>query len=367
MTQVLKIDTPFQLEAGGVLPEVKIAYKTYGQLSPEQDNVVWICHALTANADPVEWWPGLVGEGCFFDPKKYFIVCANMLGSCYGTTGPASIDPETGTSYGQSFPLVTIRDMVRLHQHLQQHLGIRKISLALGGSMGGQQVLEWAVMDPALFEHICVLATNAYHSPWGVAFNEAQRMAIAADSTSHKNTPDAGKKGLAAARAIAILSYRHYMAYGKTQRETSNETLDEFRASSYQRYQGLKLERRFNVHAYVALSKAMDSHNLGRGRESLEAALSLIRAKALIIGIDSDVLFPLVEQEFLSQHIPGAQLSIIKSSFGHDGFLVESEKISLLLTAWLTGNSQNKENRKKNKLNGRPVKGKIALPGTERF
>lgn len=368
MTKILQLKAPFTLETGAILPNVEIAYQTYGQLSPQQDNVVWICHALTANADPAEWWPGLVGPGKFFDPEHYFIVCANILGSCYGTTGPMSIQPETGKPYGKSFPLVTIRDMVGLHQHLRQHLGIEKITLAIGGSMGAQQVLEWSVIEPEVIEHICILASNAKHSPWGIAFNEAQRMAIAADPTYESEDPDAGKQGLAAARAIGMLSYRHYDAYGQTQCEDSNEVIDNFKASSYQRYQGLKLERRFNVHAYVTLSKAMDSHNLGRGRKSIENALTSIQAKALIIGIDSDVLFPLSEQEFIARHIPQAHYAAINSSFGHDGFLIEDDRISALLGPWLSGRAISLPmNGKRTKLNGKPTKTKIALPGSERF
>ena len=367
MADILKIDEPFKLESGATLPQVEIAYTTLGELSPKADNVVWICHALTANSDPAEWWPGLVGSGKLFDPEKDFIVCANMLGSCYGSTGPASINPETAKVYGKDFPLITVRDMIRLHQRLQKHLGIQKIKIAIGGSMGGQQVLEWANADPSLFDHICLLATNARHSPWGIAFNEAQRMAITADPTYEEDGPHAGKKGLAAARAIAILSYRHYQAYGKTQAEETNELLDDFKASSYQRYQGLKLERRFDVHSYVTLSKAMDSHNIGRGRESVESALAAIRARTLIIGIDSDVLFPASEQEFMSKHIPQARVITIKSSYGHDGFLIEDEKISGLVKPFLAGKPLPQKNGKYVPLNGKPVKGKIALPGTERF
>ena len=367
MTKTLKLETPFTLETGEILPEVEIAYQTFGQLSPQHDNVIWVCHALTANADPVEWWPGLVGSGKFFDPKKYFIVCANILGSCYGTTGPASTNPKTGKVYGKDFPLVTIRDMVKLHQRLRQYLSIQKIALAIGGSLGAQQVLEWAITEPNVLTNICILASNAKHSPWGIAFNEAQRMAIAADPTYETGGPDAGKQGLAAARAIAMLSYRHYNAYGKTQKEDSDEILDDFKASSYQRYQGFKLEQRFDVHAYITLSKAMDSHNLGRGRESIEAALASVKASALIIGIDSDVLFPLNEQEFIARHIPKAHFSAISSSFGHDGFLIESERISALLAPWMAGRPIAPLNGKKVKLNGNPVKNKIALPGTERF
>jgi len=275
----------FVLESGIELPELDIAYESYGELNAVKDNVIWICHALTANADAADWWGGLIGEGKLFDPEKHFIVCANMIGSCYGSTGPTSTNPATDKPYGKDFPLVTIRDMVAAHQLLQQHLGIDRIKLAIGGSMGGQQVLEWAITDPDLFEYIVPLAANAQHSPWGIAFNDAQRMAIKADPTIHDDTPEAGKNGMEAARAIAMLSYRHYQTYQRTQAEPNDEKIDDFRASSYQRYQGLKLRKRFNVWSYFALSRAMDSHNVGRGRGGVGAALQRIRAKTFAIGI----------------------------------------------------------------------------------
>ncbi len=360
-----KYTAPFFLESGAQLSELTIAYHTYGKLNAAQDNVIWICHALTANSDAADWWNGLVGEGKLFDPKQYFIVCANNLGSCYGTTGPTSINPVTGKPYGKEFPLITIRDIVAAHRLLQQHLGITKIKLGIGGSMGGQQVQEWAIADPDLFENLVLLATNAQHSPWGIAFNEAQRMAIEADPTIFDDTPEAGKRGIEAARAIAMLSYRHYQTYHKTQMEQTDEKIDDFRAASYQRYQGLKLHKRFNVLSYLILSKAMDSHNIGRGRGGVEAALQQIRAKTLVIGIHTDVLFPIEEQERIAMHIPNARLEIIDSHYGHDGFLVESPAIEKLVGLLLNGPWQNGVFKKK--LHGHIAKLKVALPGTEKF
>lgn len=359
-----KHTAPFQLEGGGILEELEIAYCTYGELNAKQDNVIWICHALTANADAADWWNGLVGEGKIFDPQYHFIICANMIGSCYGTTGPQSKNPTTGHRYGKDFPLVTIRDMVAAHQLLRQHLGIHKIKFAIGGSMGGQQVLEWAVNEPDLFENICLLATNAQHSPWGIAFNEAQRMAIQADSSIYDATPDAGKKGIEAARAIAMLSYRNYKTYQYSQSEENLEKITDFRASSYQQYQGLKLHLRFNALSYLALSKAMDSHNVGRGRGSLEVALASVRAKTVVISIQSDILFPVNEQEFIAAHIPKARLEIFDSIYGHDGFLIESEAISQVLRPVLNGIWQNGVSKKTNQ---QFSSGKLILPGTERF
>ncbi|MCB0561787.1 MAG: homoserine O-acetyltransferase [Phaeodactylibacter sp.] len=371
MVEFLNIKTPFALESGQILAELKIAYTTYGRLSPRQDNVVWICHALTANSEAEDWWPGLVGKGKLFDPERYYIVCANILGSCYGSTNARSIDPSTGQPYGRDFPLLTIRDMALAHQLLQAHLGIERIRLAIGGSMGGQQVLEWAVADPGLFENICILASNARHSPWGIAFNEAQRMAIEADPTLYDDGEEAGRRGLEAARAIAMLSYRNYRTYQQSQMEEGQDKLDNFRASSYQRYQGYKLHQRFDVLSYLTLSKAMDSHNLGRGRGNQEAALKEIQANALIIGIQSDVLFPVEEQAFLSNHIPRARLELIDSIYGHDGFLIESEEIGRLVRPFVEGkahlNGHAKYTLRQRKKDGFGQLVKPPLPGTERF
>lgn len=357
----------FELESGSVLPELHIAYCTYGEVNAQRNNVIWICHALTANADAADWWSGLVGPDKLLDTNKYYIVCANIVGSCYGTTGPASINPETGQPYGAGFPLVTVRDMVRAHQLLQKHLGISQIELAIGGSMGGQQVLEWAVVQPELFSNICVLATNARHSPWGIAFNEAQRMAIAAGL--QPGDTEAKRKGLEAARAIAMLSYRHYDTYWASQLDDNTDKLDEFRASSYQQHQGHKLYQRFDLDAYVALSKAMDSHNLGRSRsESIEETLGRIKAKALIIGIRSDILFPVHEQEFLAKYIPQSRLEVIDSIYGHDGFLVEVEAIAKILEPFLGGVTFITPQKSKNTqlCSSNPTR-PAALPGSESF
>lgn len=334
VSHVFHYKQPFDLEGGETLPELKIHYTTYGRPATDHSNVVWICHALTANSDPVEWWPGLVGKDHLINADDYYIVCANILGSCYGTTGPADDNPE-GRKYGNDFPDITIRDMVKAHKLLRQHLGINKILLGLGGSMGGQQILEWASEQPDLFEHICVVATNARHSAWGIAFNTAQRMAIEADPTFKEFTPGAGARGLEAARAIAMLSYRNQETYNSTQSDDEPQ-LNQYRAESYQRYQGQKLSKRFDAHAYYCLSKAMDSHDLGRGRGGLAKALAGIRARCLAIGIESDILFPLVEQQYIARHVPHGKFVSISSLYGHDGFLIESEQLSQLISEFLT-------------------------------
>jgi homoserine O-acetyltransferase len=316
-------DNSFTLEAGGSLPGFQLKYTTLGKLNHERSNVVWVCHALTGSSDFTSWWADLFTEDGPFNPKKYFIICANMIGGCYGSTGPLTINPTTGEPYYHSFPFITNRDVVRAFDELRKELKLEKVHTILGGSLGGQQVLEWAILQPQVFQNIIPIACNAKHSPWGIAFNEAQRMAIQADPTWKENEPRAGVEGLKAARAIGMISYRQYETYGNTQAEKTNDKIDNFRAATYQQYQGDKLANRFNAFTYWILSKLMDGHNVGRSRESVEQALGQIKGKTLVIGIETDFLFPISEQKFIADHIPQAEFEVIQSSHGHDGFLVE--------------------------------------------
>lgn len=325
---------PFELESGEVLQELKIQYCSSGTLDAEGGNVVWFCHALTANADVEAWWPGLVGEGKLFNPKEHFILCANIIGSCYGSSGPTEINPQTGKPYYLTFPKVTMRDMARAHEVLAKGLGLKRIHTCVGGSLGGQQAIEWALLNPERIQHLILLATNACHSPWGIAFNESQRMAIYADPTWKDESPEAGVNGLRAARAVALLSYRSYETYGYTQKEDTCEKTDQFKAISYQQYQGDKLAKRFHCHSYLYLTWALDSHNVGRGRTNVEQALQRVQAHTLLIGISTDVLFPPVEQQYMSRYIPGAEYHEIESLYGHDGFLIEYEKIEKVVRHW---------------------------------
>jgi homoserine O-acetyltransferase/O-succinyltransferase len=338
-----KSEVGFTLESGERLSRYHLAYSTYGRLNSRKDNAVWIFHALTANSSPHEWWDGLVGEGKLFDPFHHYIVCVNVPGGCYGSLGPLDIDVCTGKPYYYSFPLFTTRDIIRAFQPLRKYLGIEKIHIGIGGSLGGQQLLEWAIEEPELFENIIPIATNAIHSAWGIAFNTTQRMAIEADGTWGQNIPTAGIAGMKAARAAALISYRSYEGYQKTQSlnesqmHISPEGESKGGAASYQRYQGEKLAKRFNAFSYYQLTKTMDSHNVGRGRESLEKALQKITARTLVVGIDSDVLYPLSEQQLLAAHIPGAKLAVISSLFGHDGFLLEYEQLTNHILKFISG------------------------------
>jgi homoserine O-acetyltransferase len=333
-TEIYKYNKPFKLESGKQLKELEIGFNTYGTLNKKRDNVVWVCHALTANSDVFDWWKGLFGDNDHFNPNEHFIVCANILGSPYGTTNPLSIDPATSQPYYTAFPQFTVRDIVKAHQLLAEHLQIESIEILIGGSLGGQQVLEWGIMEPERIKNLILIATNAKHSPWGIAFNESQRLAISADNTFEPGSLDGGKKGLKAARSIALLSYRNYKTYSVTQQEEKDSLVDDYKASSYQNYQGDKLVNRFNAYSYWFLSKTMDSHNAGRGRHGVEKALSLIKARTLVIGIKSDVLFPIEEQQYLFRHIPKSAFAELDSFYGHDGFLIETQALTNIITSF---------------------------------
>jgi homoserine O-acetyltransferase len=332
----LKIKGSFQLENGEVLPGLTIAYNSYGKLNEAKDNVVWVCHALTANSDVFDWWPGLVGKDCVINPKDHFIICVNIISSCYGSSGPLTIDPEKNQPYYSSFPVVTIRDMINAFILVRKELGIEKIKLLMGGSMGGYQVLEWCLMEPGVIQNSFVITTSAAESAWGIAIHTAQRLAIEADQTWRDRSADAGKNGIKAARGIGMLTYRNYKIFHQKQSDPDFSKTDNYKASSYILHQGNKLSDRFNAQSYWLLTKSMDSHNIARGRfDTLEKALKEIHQPMLVIGIDSDILCPVPEQKFLAEHIPNSTLHVISSDYGHDGFLVEVETISRHLFEWM--------------------------------
>ena len=326
-----KYDIPFKTELGDVFSSLEIAYDTWGNLNVEGDNVIWVCHALTANSDAEAWWPGMVGEGLAFDTSKYFIVCANILGSCYGTTGPLSLNPETGRPWLGSFPVITVRDTVRLHEILRIHLGVKSIHTIIGASIGGDQALEYSMMYPDVIRRMIFIASSAKQTPWAVAFNESQRLAIEADATFFAGDENGGKKGLKSARSIGLLSYRTSFAYNQTQAEDDDEKTGSFKASSYQAYQGDKLVKRFNPWSYYRMTQLADSHNAGRGRGGVIKALAGVKALTLCIGIRSDMLYPVGEQQFVAENIENGSYAEIDSFFGHDGFLIETDQVSDLI------------------------------------
>ena len=334
MQHVFLSDEPFPLEVGGELPALRIAYHTYGTLNAAKDNVAWVCHALTANSDVADWWPHTVEPGRFLDPSRHFIVCANILGSHYGTTGPLQVNPATGSPWYGTFPPFTIRDMVAAHRLLARALGIGRIATLVGSSVGGFQAVEWAVEEPERIARLVLIATAAKASPWTIAIDETQRMAIEADSTFGEPYATAGMKGLAAARAIGLLSYRGPEGYDLSQQDESDD-FSSHRACTYQQYQGEKLCRRYNAYSYYKILNAFDTHDVGYQRGGVAAALQRITAECLVVGISTDIIFTVPEMQALHRMLPRSTYHQIDSPFGHDGFLVEHEQLNRILNPFI--------------------------------
>lgn len=299
----LDLPGPFLLESGESLPRVRVAFRTWGTLDPDGANGVLICHALTGSADADVWWKDLFGSS--LDPAEDFIVCSNVLGSCYGTTRASN---------------VTIRDMVRVQMALLDALSVRRLRLVIGGSLGGMQVLEWALLDPERVEAIVPIATSGRHSAWCIALGEAQRQAIRLDPV----------RGLAAARALAMCTYRSRASFearfGRRRREPGR-----FEVESWLHHHGDRLLERFDADAYVTLTRAMDTHDVARGRGEYEEVLHSIRCPALVVSIDSDVLYPPEEQAELASLIPGARLATLRSPHGHDAFLIDTKALDRMV------------------------------------
>lgn len=328
----IKTDDAFAFEAGGRLDSIEIAYHTSEHTYTPGEKVLWICHALTANSDAQDWWPQLVGPGRLFDTDRYFVVCVNMLGSPYGSSSPSSINPETGRPFFFDFPKVTVRDMVKASIIVRKHLGIDTVDLLVGSSIGGFQAIEWAVMEPEVFKRAVFIATASRETPWLGAGVEAQRMALEADYTFREcKDLDGGKEGLKCARAQALITYRSAEGYNRTQFETDEDTLFSGRVASYERYQGEKLAKRFDAYSYWYLAWSLDSHNVGRGRGGVAAALGTIKAVVDVIAVDSDGLFPPAEMEDIAKSIPGSKFHVITSAFGHDGFLLENDQLTEII------------------------------------
>ncbi|GLR18914.1 homoserine O-acetyltransferase family protein [Portibacter lacus] len=323
-----------KLEVEGRNFPFEIAYHTYGKLNEDASNAKWVFHALTANSDAATWWSGLFGPDKILDPEKDFIICANMPGSCYGSVGPLSINPETGKKYYHDFPQLTLQDIVKCFNLLKSHLGIETINLGIGGSMGGSVLLEWNVLFPDDFKNSILIATSAYESSWGKAIHTVHKMAIETDPTWKNDQDDAGIHGLEAARGVGMLFYRTYESFNQAQIDNIN-SINNYKSDSYIRYQGKKLINRFNAFSYYFLLNSLDTHNIGRGRGSVINALTKIKSHSLIIGINSDILYPKEEQKFLGDHIPNSELEFIDSEYGHDGFLIETEKINALSKKFL--------------------------------
>jgi homoserine O-acetyltransferase len=351
-------DDTFQLGSGATLPRLDIAYETCGRLNGDGTNAILVCHALTGHAHAGSvgpeaagkgWWDGIIGDGKGLDTNKYFVVCSNILGSCYGTTGPASLDPGTGKPFRLSFPQVTVRDMVRAQKLLLKSLGVNQLACVIGGSLGGMQALEWAILYPDFVRTVIPVGTSAKHSAWCIGISEAQRLAIMSDpSWRDGNYTEQPKEGLALARMIAMLSYRSRPSleakFGRDriqEREpVKTPTIFEhhpylFQIESYLRYQGQKLVERFDANSYITLTRAMDLHDVSAGRGTVEEVLGSITARALCVGISSDVLYPPLEQQELSDAIPRGQYVELDSIHGHDAFLIEFDALNEMIRSFL--------------------------------
>ena len=320
---------PFKTESGFVFPELNLNYKTWGKLNESRSNVTVICHALTGNADAEDWFSGLFHRDSFLNLEEDFVICINIPGSCYGSTGPQSINPTTGKPYKSSFPILTIRDIVYAQILLMDELKIQKIKCVIGGSMGGMQALEWALMDERV-ESAVVIAAPARHEAWAIGISEAQRAAIYADKNwndgnyEKKNPPVLGLK---AARMMAMVTYRTRNLYS-SRFNGFNGNQYPADVSSYLNYQGEKLVSRFDALSYVRLTQCMDTHDISRDRKPINNVLAGCKTPILVIGISSDCLYPTVEQKFIANHLPNGFYKKIDSEYGHDGFLVEFEKLN---------------------------------------
>jgi len=364
---LFRLSEPLSLECGQELPQVKIAYETYGRLNADASNAILVCHALTGSAHvagPADfpsclfeqapllaavngnvpgWWDGVIGPGKLFDTSKYFIISTNILGSCYGSIGPNSINPATGFKYNLDFPQVTVRDMVAAQYALVKYLGIEKLAMVTGGSLGGMQALEWAIKFPDTVCSIVPIATSAQHSDWGIGLNHLARQAILNDPEwNNGNYIKQPLKGLSLARKVGMISYRtdeSFNARFKYERVDQKDNVfnpdNIFQVESYLNYQGKKLVERFDANSYLYLTRAMDTHDVSRNRGALKDVLGSVKAQTLCIGIDSDLLYPAHEQRATSDQISQSEYAEIKSKNGHDAFLIEFDQLTKIVRPFL--------------------------------
>jgi homoserine O-acetyltransferase len=328
---------PFITENGAAIPRPVVSYQAWGSLNKARDNAVLICHALTGNTNADEWFGGLFGKGKTLDTEQQFIICPNILGSCYGTTGPTTLNPETGTRYQGDFPELTVRDAVRLHQRLLDELDIKGIKFVIGGSLGGMQALEFSIMDDRAEAAICIAMGKA-HRPWQIGISQTQRQAIYndpdwQDGFYRKEQPPV--RGLALARMIAMNSYRSPQDFDSKFGRDNQKNSNLFQIQSYLDYQGRKLAGRFDAVSYVRLTQMMDTHDVARGRGSYESVLSKVKIPVLAAGIDSDWLYPADEQKEIADLLKHGNYAEITSPHGHDAFLIEFAQMDKLFTSFL--------------------------------
>ncbi|MGA1032982.1 MAG: homoserine O-acetyltransferase MetX [Aquiluna sp.] len=340
------------LESGGRLEGARLAYETWGEINSDRTNAILVLHALTGDSHtsgnagdghPTSgWWNGLIGPGLALDTDKYFVITPNVLGGCQGSTGPSSLD-KNGREYGPAFPQLTIRDQARSFELLAEQLGISQWHAVIGGSMAGMHALEMAIENSESIGRLAVLAAPPFSTSDQIALNTVQLEAIRSDSNFaagwyYDAKPGFGPhKGLALARRMALLNYRSPAElnerFGRTWQSQVSPLTErgKFAVESYLDFHGNKFVRRFDANSYITLVNAMNSHDVGRDRDSVESALSKITCRTLVLGLDSDRLFPLSGQKIIAEHISGelygGELQVIQSEFGHDGFLIEIQQV----------------------------------------
>jgi homoserine O-acetyltransferase len=332
-------EAPFTLQRGDSLPDIVVAYRTFGELNAERSNVVLVAHALTGSAACDEWWSGLIGRGKILDPDQYFIICANTLGSCYGTTGPDTIDPTTGVEYGDSFPEITICDIARTQFALLRELGITSLYLAIGGSMGGMVLLELALLNieagsPITIENLIPIATGANHSAWRIAFSATIRKTI--ERFAQLDLENGLSEGLRIARQFAMISYRSSEEFNERFGRETSDKQDKFEVESYLEHKGYEILNRFSPQSYITLTRAMELFDLAEGRAgSIDLLLSTIDARTLLVGISSDILYAEEEIRELAKSIPNAHYATLTAPYGHDSFLVPTTNLPEILGNFL--------------------------------
>lgn len=339
-TKFLKVPGDFVLENGERLQDIEIAYRTWGDPANAAENAILVCHALTGSADVEAWWPNIIGSGKAFDPAHDYIICANILGSCYGTTGPVCLKPHSQERYRADFPDISVRDMVEVQRLLLDELGVLRLELVTGPSLGGMQALEWAISYPDRVRSLVPIGVGGRHSAWCIAVSEAQRAAIAADpnwNNGHYSDDSPPANGLAAARMMAVCTYRSWQSFDQ-RFGRARRTDEQYQVQSYLRHQGKKINDRFDANTYVTLTHAMHTHDVSRGRGDYADVLRLISQPALVVSVSTDALYPPEEQKVLAEHLPRAQYEMLESAHGHDGFLIETEELGIKIARFRAAN-----------------------------
>lgn len=358
-TQYYQMEEDLELDTGNVLKKPTIAYETYGKLNKEKSNVILICHALTGDAhaagyhegdEKPGWWNIIIGPGKPLDTNKYFIVCSNVIGSCKGSTGPSSINPDTNVEYGLDFPIITINDMVNAQKKLLDYLDISQLYAVIGGSMGGMQVLEWTINHPEMIRNSIMIASGAYSTPQQIAFNAVERQSITGDPNwnngKYYKNDKKPEQGLSIARMIGHITYLSnesmYEKFGRRLQDKNQYSYDfntEFQVESYLEHQGTSFTKKFDANSYLYLTKALDYYDV-RVNNSLEEAFKNIKSKMIIMSITSDWLYPYAHMEEIVEALRANNVDVsyskINSEYGHDAFLLENGQMNYILTNFLS-------------------------------